>query len=144
MYKLLSNCCKMCILLTELFAAKFEVFVHNVKFLPHFQDLQKKREEKRLENKKKAEEEVLFLQESGKIKTRPSRMNVKQKQPANKTRAKESPVLDSESELTLTQRSLQSSQRSPRDTDRSDRFNEVSTLGLRCGMSWVRHLAESP
>lgn len=85
-----------------------------------------KREEKRLENKRKAEEEVLYLQETGKIKTKPARLGVKPKQQSSKMKAKDMNAQDSESEVTLTQRSIQSSQMNPRDTERSERTNEVT------------------
>ena len=51
-------------------------------------DLQKKREEKRHENKQKAEQEIAFLQESGKITKKPFKTGLGKKKNGTKPDAK--------------------------------------------------------
>lgn len=97
------------------------VFTHCT--LLYFQDLHKKREERRDEVKRKAEEEVAYLQASGKITKTPYKTNLGKKKPDRNKKVSNKEKDDAVSEPPSTSRSIPQSSQSAQSSARS-----VSTL----------------
>lgn len=89
----------------------------------YFQDLHKKREERRDEVKRKAEEEVAYLQASGKITKTPYKTNLGKKKPDRHKKVSNKEKDDVVSEPPSTSRSIPQSSQSAQSSARS-----VSTL----------------